>query len=116
MRFKNTAVIAAVACGVILAAQTPALAHDRYVGINSAASYFGRIKVTQSHHRIQACDENADGIGVWVEFYTSDGAYRTLDDSNGSADPCGSYTNNSLTVTSFRGWARNGFNTGWQST
>jgi hypothetical protein len=113
---KKTAVMAAAACCMVLAAQTPAVAHDQSVPIRAASSYYyGRIQILQSHHRIMACDERADGVGVWVEFYTSDGLRRTLDDANGSTDPCGSYTNNSLTITQFRGWARNGVNTGWQT-
>jgi hypothetical protein len=111
---KNAAVIAAAACCIVVAVQTPVIAHDQSAPINTAAHYYGRIRILQSHHRIMACDERADGVGVWVEFYTSDGLRRTLDDANGSADPCGSYTNNSLTITQFRGWSRDGFaNTGW---
>jgi hypothetical protein len=113
---KNAAVMAAAACCIVVAAQTPAIAHDLSRPIDTALQYYGRVQVTQSHHRIQVCDENADGVGVWVEFYTSDGGYGTLDDGNGAAGPCGSYTNNSLTITRYRGWSRNGFaTTGWQT-
>ncbi|WP_305783280.1 hypothetical protein [Symbioplanes lichenis] len=115
--WRAVAVTTAAACCIVGAAQTPALAHDYQAPIQASGTgyYYGRIEVRQSHHRILACDKNADGVGVWVEFYTSDGVYHTLDDANGSADPCGSYTNNATTVTQFRGWARNGINTGWHT-
>ena len=113
---KKTMGMAAVACCLVVVTQTPALAHDRSVPIRAASSYYyGRIQILQSHHRIKACDERSDGVGVWVEFYTSDGLYHTLDDANGNGDPCGSYTDNSVTITQFRGWARSGVSTGWQT-
>lgn len=113
---KGAAVLAAATCGMVVAAQTPASAHDVGRSIGGDYHYYGLFKVTQSHHRIQVCDQNADGIGLYAEFYTSDGGYHTLSDGNGSDDPCGSYTNNSVTITQFNGHTRNGLSTGWVST
>ncbi len=112
----SVAVMAAVTCGIVVAAPTPGLAHDISRAIATPAHYYGRVQVLQSHHRIKVCDERAEGTGVWVEFYTSDGLYHSLNDANGSDDPCGSYTDNSVTIASYRGHSRDGMaNTGWQT-
>ncbi|MEU4742498.1 hypothetical protein AB0G02_18820 [Actinosynnema sp. NPDC023658] len=37
---------------------------------------------------IQVCDREADGNGVYAEYYLNNGSYHKRGDSNGSASPC----------------------------
>ncbi|GAB2963204.1 hypothetical protein [Saccharothrix stipae] len=37
---------------------------------------------------IQVCDREADGHGVYTEYYLNNGSYHKRGDSNGSASPC----------------------------
>ena len=37
---------------------------------------------------VQVCDREADGNGVYVEYYLNNGSYHKRGDGNGSASPC----------------------------
>jgi hypothetical protein len=37
---------------------------------------------------IEVCDQEADGHGVYTEYYLNDGSYHKRGDGNGSASPC----------------------------
>ena len=64
------------------------------LGVSPAHAYSGPIYhgsdtgwvywVDDDH--ITVCDNESDGHGVWVDYYTSGGGLRTMVDGNGSAD------------------------------
>ncbi|MEU9507582.1 hypothetical protein AB0D32_15025 [Micromonospora sp. NPDC048170] len=78
----------------------------------NGADYGG---VTHKYETIYACDREADGNGVYTEFYMS-GSSQTFEisDGNGSADPsCGRVSSGFGEVTKFRVCERGKWCTRW---
>jgi hypothetical protein len=117
--FLRTRVLALVLAGTMVGISTPAQAHDTTRNIvGSGIKVYGRVIITNSHKTITICDDKADNVGVYVEFYVrhigSDDQYRTLSDTNGSQSGCGVWTaSGSDYIILFNGHSRDGWSTGW---
>ena len=85
---------------VVLAMAGPASAHDSARWLYYNGSWRGHGGVTASHHYVYACDDRADGNGIYTEFNYSGGHGRVYD-SNDSAPGC-SYIYVSPPITSYR--------------
>lgn len=109
--FKSAAAITVVCGGLVVANTATASADINNSPIADGYIYiYGTISLTQNNHDLKVCDTKADGVGVYVEYYESNGVYATLSDSNGSASPCGEiYSGYAVTV--FRGHSRDGKST-----
>lgn len=80
-------VIVAVSAFALVVVNTPAQAYSKlYHG-----SDYGFTYATRDDH-IMVCDEEADGHGVWVDYYTNDFRMHTMVDGNGSQPPAQSPT------------------------
>lgn len=78
---------------LVLAAPSPAIAHDKNVvgpyacgplGIEAC----GHAGIRNNHLLVQSCDYVADGKGLVAEFRLRDGHTGTVTDLNGSAPGC----------------------------
>jgi hypothetical protein len=112
-------IAAAAAICTVFVLSGPASAHGQIVKINDGGIVlYGYVEVGSTHHVIKVCDQRYDNIGVYVEYYMSNGrgeVYETLSDTNGAASPCGEATlPYGYNVTRFNGHARDGHSTGWR--
>src|ERR1041384_2918477 len=76
--------LSAVVGAATMAATVPAEAAT----IHNGKSY-GSVKSGQPYDWIEACDEDRDGHGGYVEYWTDYGNHGTVWDGNGSSMDCG---------------------------
>lgn len=71
------------------------------VGVPSSKSY-GSVKQGSPYDWIEACDRDADGKGVYVEYWTYKGGHFFVWDGNGSKPGCGNAKVGPSSVKGFR--------------
>jgi hypothetical protein len=101
MKFRAKAALMAAAvvigASAAVAASSPAYAAFLYVITQHQGA--DHAIFNPADHVAQVCDSEADGHGVYGEFYTPNGVMTTISDTNGSAAGCGSST---LTASVYR--------------
>lgn len=86
MRNRNLMIAVAIAGAAVLG-----------VGAGPASAYSGPLYHGNDYAQtmyinddvIEVCDMEADGNGVYAEYYLNTGAFKSVNDGNGSAAGCG---------------------------
>jgi len=89
------AAAAVIGASTVVAASSPAYAAFLYVITQHQGA--DHAIFNPSDNVAQVCDSEADGHGVYADFYTTTGASTRIPDTNGSAAGCGSLTLSSST-------------------
>jgi hypothetical protein len=108
---------ATVAIGMligVLSLGAPADAHQEWTRIRGPGGQVVRGDVRGDHGLLWVCDLNPDSIGVWVEYYLTNGNYGVFTDGNGANRGCGGTDNFwNAGLSSFQAHSRDGGATGW---
>jgi hypothetical protein len=106
------AVVGGLLAMLVLAPPASAYSGPLYHTYDYAKTYYTNDDI------IQVCDREADGHGVYAEYYLSSGAFKSVVDGNGSAAGCGvnDWTAYPWWVTRYRVCERYVSCTGWAYT